>query len=78
MTFRRCRVLPHQFVEPFRDLLPGGDALRVTIKDKRADLLRDIKRTVLTLGLDYLIGAGPQFPFGELQRSRDTRLAAKP
>ena len=49
-----------------------------TVKRERAQLFGDIVRRILTLGLQHLVRAGPQFPIGQHQSKRALRLATSP
>ena len=40
---------------------------------QRADLFGDMKRCILTMGLQDLVGTGPEFPIAQHQPRRPTR-----
>ena len=63
------------------DRLPGTDARCIAFQDERADLLGGMERSVLAVGLQHPVGAGPQLPLAEHQRQEPAmprRRAMKP
>ena len=50
------------------DPLPGANALGIARQRQGSDLLGDMERSVLAVGLQHPVGAGPQLPVGQKAR----------
>lgn len=50
------------------DLLPRADTFLITGEGKSTDLFCDMARGIVTMNLEHLVGAGPEFPVTQRQR----------
>lgn len=64
-----------QLVHPMRDQSPGGRALLLAGLEQFIGPHRGMDCRILAMAPDHLIGAGPQFPFGN--HSREAPIAIK-
>lgn len=49
------------------DGLPGANACFIAGERQGTDLLSDVKRGLVAMRLQHLVGAGPEFPLAEHQ-----------
>ena len=62
------RGLSHQGVYTHCDFLPGAHAFLIAFENERTDLFGNMKRSLVAVGLEHRVGAGPELPGAQRHR----------